>query len=395
MRDSVAMVGPPRMETVWQIGLFDAHCHPTDIMSSIKDISSMKAKVLTVMSTRSQDQDLVAQAANDFPMPANSHTSNLQDCSIVPAFGWHPWFSYQLYDDRSLANKPNSNPLEHYRRVLTPSPDDETFLKSLPAPRSLSEFLAETEERLLQHPYALVGEVGLDKAFRLPVVGFKSPPPGPADKLLDIEQAYTPGSREGRALSPYRVSMDHQKAILKAQLQLAGKHGRPVSVHSVQAHGAVIEILQELWKGHENPSKRQQKRGNSVSDALVLESNIDEVAPGNVRPLPYPPRICMHSYSGPADPLRQFLHPSVPADVFFSFSQVINFSTALSGKVTEVIKAVPASQILIESDYHCAGERMDAMLQEIVEKVCEIKNWTIQEGAERLRENWRRFVFGK
>src|SRR5207237_9767201 len=138
------------------------------------------------------------------------------------------------------------------------------FLQSLPPPGPLSDFLARTEERLRRYPYALVGEVGLDRAFRLPVGGFVSPPP---TQSPNEKPSYTPGSREGRPLSPYRVSMDHQKAIAKAQFALAGKLHRPVSVHSVQAHGVVIELLQGMWAGHEKLSKRQQKRRLSLPGA--------------------------------------------------------------------------------------------------------------------------------
>jgi Tat protein secretion system quality control protein TatD with DNase activity len=213
----------------------------------------------------------------------------------------------------------------------------------------------------------------------------------------------TPGSREGRRLSPYQVRPEHQKAVLEAQLRLAGELQRPVSVHSVQAHGAMIEVFKCLWKGHERKiaSRRERKRRHSHAEAHA--GSDDEGAQGaqtshsagtrEREALPFPPRICMHSYSGPVETLKQFLHPSNPSDVYFSFSSVINFSHH-SDKSVAVIKALPDDRVLIESDLHIAGQQMDDRLEEVTRQICEIRGWDLRQGVQQLADNWRRFVYG-
>ncbi|KAI9684383.1 MAG: hypothetical protein M1829_002193 [Trizodia sp. TS-e1964] len=374
----------------WHIGAYDAHCHPTEIMEDSVEISSMKMKGLIAMASRAEDQELVAKLQDLYGFcPYNFLESD--GTKIIPCFGWHPWFSHQLYDDISNPRPIGSGTFEegtfkiaHYQSVLTGTKDVE-LLNSLPDPRPLSAFIAETKIMLRKFPLAMVGEIGLDRTFRLPEPAQDGTP---ASSVSTV----TPGGREGRKLSPHRVMIEHQQNILKAQLNLAGEMGRAVSIHGVQAHGAVFEVLQETWKGHELPSKRHLKRKADAVGARWHDANSDSEQEDT--PKPFPPRICLHSYSGPPETLKQYFHPSVPATIFFSFSSEVNFSSTASARTAEVIRAVPDHQILAESDFHCAGAMMDQLLEEGVRNICKIKGWELETGLITMRDNWKRFVLG-
>ncbi|KAI9807684.1 MAG: hypothetical protein M1825_005625 [Sarcosagium campestre] len=381
-------------------------------MSAVEKIPNMRAKALTIMSTREQDQQLVDQVANRFG--SEEVSSQGYKGRIVPSFGWHPWFSHQIYDDiegpkfdgeiENVENAAASSwKRSHYQSVLNPSPSDLDFINALPRPILFSQYIAAVEANLRKHPFALVGEIGLDRSFRLPSAWTDQD-----TATQDI--SLTPGGREGRNLSPYRVTPQHQRRIFVEQLRLAGRLQRPVSVHSVQAHGAVFDTLQDTWKGHERKviSNTTRKRRASAAGAHDLEHSDEDsellehshdVASAHGKmsraARPYPPRICMHSYSGPVEPLKQFLAPSVPTEIFFSFSTAINFSRSNATRATEVIKAVPADRLLIESDLHVAGEEMDDHLAEIALEMCRIKEWDLDVGVQQLATNWHRFVFGK
>ncbi|KAK6221875.1 Cut9 interacting protein [Colletotrichum tabaci] len=341
---STAVISPSPSSTPfpWESGIYDAHCHPTDTMSTVDRIPAMRAAALTVMATRSQDQALVAEIAASHGVRSKYEMSQGH---LIPSFGWHPWFSYQLFDDtvpEAERTYPEGQPdakTRHYHAVLAPAPEDPDFLDALPTPRSLSSFLADTRRRLQDHPLALVGEVGLDKAFRLPE-GRTDADESSRDRTL------TPGGREGRRLAPQHVKMPHQVAVLKAQLALAGELGRPVSVHGVQAHGLLHDTLSSLWKGHEKEVVSRKKKRLVAEGAEDFDSDDEpeeETLAEKTCRRSRIPRICLHSYLGMSD-----------------------------------------DSLLVESDLHIAGEEMDARLEEMYRKACEVKGWSLQEGVERI-----------
>ncbi|KAL8741421.1 MAG: hypothetical protein Q9190_005967 [Brigantiaea leucoxantha] len=387
----------------WYLGIFDAHCHPTDTIGSLDSIADMKASGLVIMATREEDQEVVRRAADKIGIWQPSGCGPLtqskpEQCNkLVPSFGWHPWFSHQIYDDVPSEAKPvvgRADKHLHYGAVLSPAPDND-FIDSLPQPQPLSQVLAQIKRSANQYNCALIGEIGLDRSFRLPV------PWNSADEDAR-DPKLTPGGREGRRLSPYRVRLDHQRMLLKAQLNLAGELQRAVSVHGVAAHGVVLETLQETWRGHEQKfqSKRKQKEAAKAISVNKLEDDAGlavaehgSKSHGSPVSKPYPPRVCLHSYSGPPDSLKQYLDPSVPATVFFSFSILVNFRST-SSKAVDVVRAVPDNRLLIESDLHSAGEEMDDLLEQVVRIVCDIKKWPLGTGVKQLASNWKDFVFG-
>lgn len=428
----------------WDMAIYDAHCHPTDTMSSIPSITdSMRARTLTVMATRSQDQDLVAQLATQCGVTSRQAITSSSLVSsqqrVIPAFGWHPWFSHQIYDDTTSdpsplwQTDPDAAKRNHYDAVLVPSPSsrsrnnkdsndndngktDDDFLTHLPTPTPLSTLLSSIRQNLLAHPFALVGEIGIDKAFRLPLHG-----PG-------IDEDMTPGRRNGQPLSPYRVSMDHQIRIFTAQLKLAGEMGRAVSVHGVQAPGPLFETLRRMWKGHEKRvvSNRERKKiamgvnedfsssDDDDDDGSDVHSDDngngkrangrdddDEARPKRCKSRPFPPRICLHSFSSGVQTLRQYIDDKrIPAKIFFSFSQAVNYSTGAHENARkkhiadDVIRECPDDRILLESDLHTAGQDMDDMLEKIYRQVCFAKGWDLRDGVERIKKNYEEFIIG-
>nr|POE94393.1 cut9-interacting protein scn1 [Quercus suber] len=278
--------------------------------------------------------------------------------------------------------------IAHYQSVLTPTSEDEHFLSALPDPQPFGHFVEQTRGYLRRYPLALIGEVGLDRSFRIPEAWLP-------EEAEQRDNALTPGGREGRKLSPYRVSIEHQRKVLTAQLRLAGEMQRAVSCHGVAAHGLVYDTIAATWKGYERKLASKRERRKADGAGHLEDAPVDKDEPLSKSAKPFPPRICLHSFSGPAETVKQYLAPSTPCEIFFSFSVTINaWSDDGNGKVEAAVKAVPDDKLLVESDLHTAGQRMDGYLEDIIRKLCQIKNWELEDGIRQLGDNWMRFVLG-
>ncbi|RBR14452.1 uncharacterized protein FIESC28_07688 [Fusarium coffeatum] len=365
----------------WHIGVFDAHNHIGERVHSITDLPTMKSRNLAIMATRTQDQPLIEAIVKEHGVKGPECFSQ-DKTTVVAGYGRHPWFSHQLYDD-SVENPTYvaSDDIEeekgrHYKAVLSPPPKNPAWWNQEPVPIALSTFIAETRTRLLQDPFAMVGEIGLDKPFRLPMHW--------PDRRPERDPARTDGGRERRPLSQHRITIPHQKAVFTAHLKLAGELGRPVSVHGVQVHGILYDALTECWKGHEVKGRRSRDKEKKANPNTEDEGI----------PKPYPPRICLHSFSGKSDAVKQYLKPSIPAKIFFSFSKANNLSFGATEKTEDAVKAVPDNRILVESDLHTAGERMDSELEEMYRAICDVKGWNLEQGVKQIADNYKEFVLG-
>ncbi|KAI0275132.1 hypothetical protein BC834DRAFT_1024361, partial [Gloeopeniophorella convolvens] len=205
----------------------DAHCHPTDA-PALPDPSTLPPPPLTLaaMSTHAADQPRVAALARAHPD------------RVVPAFGYHPWWAHTI----SLAPPPAPPAEAHYRALFLPadgahSEDLEAafarLLPALPAPTPLATVLADVRAHLTAFPHAMLGEVGLDRAARVPFPATAS------------ASATAP-----RALSPFSTPLAHQLALLEAQLALAAELRRNVSLHSVKAPAQTQALLARMARAH-------------------------------------------------------------------------------------------------------------------------------------------------
>jgi Tat protein secretion system quality control protein TatD with DNase activity len=135
------------------------------------------------------------------------------------------------------------------------------------------------------------------------------------------------------------AALQLQRQVLVSQLRLAAQYQRPVSIHCVNQHGVLLDVLKELW--------------------------ID----GGV---PAPPAMAMHSYTGTVHQLGQLLqweknrHPRkdsrLPAPqplLYFGFSHSVNYVMCRSDKSRmqgrDTVRAIPRDRLLVESDIHSSS----------------------------------------
>ncbi|KAF9270711.1 Metallo-dependent hydrolase [Marasmius fiardii PR-910] len=313
--------------------VIDVHCHPTDSDIPTESIEALEIRICA-MSTRREDQPLVRSLALSYPD------------KVIPCFGYHPWFTHRISLESVASSKEN-----HYRTLFLPKDENESkvldeLLESLPDPITIDDVLVDLRRNLEDFPNAMLGEVGLDRSFRIAYDYFASP----------------------RKLTPFTIPLDHQLAILKAQIDVAIELRRNISLHSVKSHKATMDLLSSL----------QAKYGEKWT------------------------RISLDMHSCGFSPTMWKEIERKYSNVFLSLSTVIN---SRSPNHSALIEVCSPDRILVESDYNhismCTKRTWD-----MLRTVADIKGWSIETewvedvaesdwGAIRMLErNWKRFQLG-
>jgi len=221
--------------------LIDVHCHPTDASSIATSTIESLPCTLCAMSTQQGDQSKVASLARARPD------------RVVPAFGYHPWWAHRISLSAPAGTVPDH--AAHYRALFLspssssppsqpPSAELETafarLLPSLPPPIPLADVLADVRAHLTEFPTAMLGEVGIDRAARIPFAGADASDGGNNNDA----------NGGGRTLSPFSTPFAHQLAILEAQLALAVELRRNVSLHSVKAPAQTRTLFDHMAATH-------------------------------------------------------------------------------------------------------------------------------------------------
>ncbi|PWN48497.1 Metallo-dependent hydrolase [Violaceomyces palustris] len=391
---------PP--ESVWP-RLFDVtHCHPADDPTRWTDRSRLHKKLedsklgtIVAMSTNFEDQDIVAEMAT------------LSDGKVLPCFGYHPWFVHSI----SLRNPPLPK-REHYQSIFGEkqmrnfTDDFEQVLPELADPVPIGRALAILRSNLERFPDAMLGEVGLDRAFRIPFKAWSYRPEneqrmeegevetpssssscccstrkghGEVKDLVEGNEGWRKGRRgsmtktrtplsDGRRLTKLQTPIEHQAAVLKAQIGVAVELGRNVSFHAVQCSGRVMDLMKELCMEHPGGFQNGFRDINLVLHSCTLDQNI-------VKSL-----------------------QSKHSNLYFSFSTAINLRHKV---LRDQIKTCRPERILSESDHHTV-EGFEQRVWDVVKLIGDVLLGDVEEGGEdevqrydgvvsRLESNWRGF----
>ncbi|ODV95610.1 hypothetical protein PACTADRAFT_50305 [Pachysolen tannophilus NRRL Y-2460] len=327
---------------------YDAHCHLSPFF--VKNEFDVRDGVcINLMSTNQFDVYEVFKLSKKYE-------------NIIPCYGIHPWYSHLFTFDEYDGNLSKEEFKKiHYLKVLTNMgkkidsfDDNDKFLSILPFPIFIKDYISNVIEKYIKESKdSMIGEIGLDKLFRIPSTGYFG-------YYRDDKEEY---DNNDKKLTNYKVSMDHQILIFKEFLKISLIYEKPISLHCVKAHGILLDIVQKFC----------------LENTKIT--------------------ICLHSYTGSIDQSKNWIK-LFKNRIFFSFSKIINL--AKDEIFCELINIIPDKNILIETDlgidnYYNLNlnlkydnKHIDD-LNQVIYKISYLKNWNYDFTKSKILENWNNF----
>ena len=190
-------------------------------------------------------------------------------------------------------------------------------------------YTSRMREILITHPRVMVGEIGLCKMARFV-----------------------------RQHPDRNFATQLQRDVFREQLQIAIELQRPVSIHCVQQHGILLEILKEHRR--------------------------------------LPPALALHSFSGTAHQVNQLLEQVTASPIFFGISHAVNVAMNTTSKKSrkqtiEAIRAIPSDRLLVESDVHRPEDEVGGTVGALA-FVAWAREETLLSVVEQCNRNARRFL---
>ncbi|KAG0143263.1 hypothetical protein CROQUDRAFT_661519 [Cronartium quercuum f. sp. fusiforme G11] len=280
---------------------------------------------------------------------------------VIAAFGLHPWFSHHV----------SFEPDEGYERLF-PSLDqhdaDNWPKQNLPPRMYFGAFMDQLRQHLISTPSSILGEVGLDKAFRLTARNAKGE------------------TRRTKLMVP----MEHQRKVLDAQLDLAVELRKNISLHAVQCTAETIEVIEGLERrwGERltgpklisgRKARREVERAKAGDEGRQTEKQETEKGI----------KIDWHSAFVSVETLQSVVK-KFPEIMYFSYAFTL-FEDKNLNKLDQLIKHTPDDRLLIESDWGSDPSFIDGKLEQMMARVMAVKGWEVEKGIEQLEANWLTF----
>lgn len=320
----------------------DNHCH-IDINCTEQDASKTADAIALLPKLRDGFFSIMTTYERDMHLlDIIFHRLGKAQNKLMPYWGVHPWYSHLFTFCERGGESLASWKEKHYRQVLEPEPPKD-MMEILPDPIDMNLYLKKLRATIQRckppHGKFGIGEIGLDKLFRVPSAGYYG-------SLATVDSS-------SPRLSPCKVTMEHQEQILRSQLSLAEELQAPISVHCVKAHGRLYTAIENF-------------RG---------------------------PTIILHSYTGSTDQAQMWIRRTdkLNQQLFFSFSQWINGEKA--AQLQALMEILRDDHILVESDVSIDRYELDIYgvehIQRIVETVKALRKW---DSLEILSQNIERAI---